>query len=285
MKYLVLGVSGMAGHIIAQYLKEQGNEVVGFSRRPVDFIDCVKGDAFDTELLKNIINGGCFDYVINAIGVLAKDAELNKDRAVYLNAYLPHYLASITKESDTAIIQMSTDCVFAGNTGPYSETSFPDGALFYDRSKALGELNDEKNLTLRNSIIGPDVNEDGVGLFNWFMSQDSIIRGYTGAMWSGLSTLELAKAIECSAEEHAVGLVNMVPESSISKYELLCLFNKFCKGSVLHIEPDSDFKLDKTLVRTNYKCSYMPQPYEVQVEEMRAWIQSHNNLYPHYQIG
>lgn len=285
MKFLVLGVSGMAGHTIALYLQEKGHEVVGFSRKSVDFITCIKGDATNEAYLKKVISEGRYDIVVNAIGILNKNAEQNKSEAVYLNAYLPHRLVDITYDMPTRIFHMSTDCVFKGNTGPYSELSIPDGNTFYDRSKALGELNDDKNLTFRNSIVGPDINEKGIGLFNWFMKQKDSASGFTGALWTGLTTLELAKAIECAAQEQASGLVNMVLEDNISKYDLLCLFNKNFKDNKLKINLSNAVQLDKTLLRTNFDLSYKPKSYDEQIKEMALWVKAHKDLYPHYELN
>ncbi|MCL1847005.1 MAG: sugar nucleotide-binding protein [Coriobacteriia bacterium] len=283
MRFLLLGSSGMAGHVISIYLKERGHDVVGFSRRSVDFVPVVCGDASDTALLEAVIQEGDFDIVVNAIGVLNESAESNKDEAVYLNSYLPHYLAFLTREMPTRVFHMSTDCVFAGNTGPYAEDSFPDGKSFYDRSKALGELNDNKNLTFRNSIIGPDINEKGIGLVNWFMKQTGPIKGFTRALWTGLTTLELAKVIECASVVDVTGLINMVPEENISKYDLLCLLNEHlrCERRVV-IEPQDEPLLDKTLIRTNLGFYYTVPGYEEMVAEMAEWIATHRSLYPSY---
>jgi len=98
-------------------------------------------------------------------------AEENKALAAFLNAYFPHFLADITKDLNTQVVHMSTDCVFSGKRGSYTGDDLRDGESFYDRSKALGELNDGKNITLCNSIVGPDVNPNGIGLLNWFMKQ------------------------------------------------------------------------------------------------------------------
>lgn len=283
MRFLVLGASGMAGHLIGLYLKERGHDVIGFSRRAVPFMECIEGDAQDIQFLTKTINDGNFDIVINAVGVLNKAAD-NNPIAEYLNGELPHVLANIVKDSKTRVFHMSTDCVFAGNTGPYTETSVPDGASDYDRTKAAGELNDNHNLTFRNSIVGPDINKNGIGLLNWFMKQNGPIGGYTGAIWTGLTTLELAKAMEHEAVEAATGLVNMVPEGSINKYDLLQLFNKELRGGTVQIEPNDTLQLDKTLVRMNFKPTYMPKPYPVQVQEMADWIRSHRELYPHYEV-
>ena len=272
----------MAGHVISLYLKEKGHEVIGFSRRPVDFVPCVCGDAMDSELLKREITSGQYDVIVNAIGILNQDADKHKDRAIYLNGYLPHQLALITANMSTRVFQMSTDCVFKGNTGPYTEQSKPDGETFYDRTKALGELNDDKNLTLRNSIIGPDINESGIGLFNWFMKQHGSVNGYTGAIWTGVTTIELAKAMHFAAIEGTVGLINMVPSSSINKFELLNLFNSIIRNDSVIVNPVNPLQLDKTLLRTNNDFSFRAAPYEEQIIEMKSWIQNHKDLYPHY---
>ena len=281
MRFLVLGASGMAGHVICIYLKEQGHDVIGFSRKKVDFVESISGDAADFSLLKGIIEIGHFDAVINAIGILNQFAEQNKETAILLNGYLPHYLAKITADIDTQIIHMSTDCVFSGHSGPYTEDAIRDGGTFYDRSKAVGELDDEKNLTLRNSIVGPDINADGIGLLNWFMKQ-SEVNGYTKAMWTGLTTLQLAKTMEKAVEVKAHGLVNMVYEKNISKYDLLRLFNRYLRDDKVIIHPFDGFSADKTLVRTNYDFDYKVPDYETMVAEMAVWMKSHKKLYPHY---
>ena len=133
---------------------------------------------------------------------------------------------------------MSTDCVFSGEKGNYLESDFPDGKTFYDRTKALGELNDDKNITLRNSIVGPDIKASGIGLLSWFMKQSGTINGFTKAMWTGQTTVQLAKTMEYVAKERMGGLYNAVPHNSISKYELLKLFNKYLRDNSVTINPD-----------------------------------------------
>lgn len=285
MRFLVLGASGMAGHMISIYLKERGHRVVGFSRRGVLFLDeQVVGDARDEGLIAETLLEWEFDVVVNCVGVLNQYAERDPEGATYLNGELPHVLARLTESTRTRVFHMSTDCVFAGNTGPYTEDSVPDGKTVYDRTKAAGELNDGRNLTFRNSIVGPDTDPAGIGLLNWFMVQDGPVRGYSNAIWTGLTTLELAKAMECAAEEGAHGLVNMVPPGSISKLDLLRLFNENLRGGSVEIEPYDGFRLDKSLIRTNFTCSYRPKGYPEQVAEMAVWIRSHAALYQHYSI-
>ena len=282
MKILVLGASGMAGHVISLYFKEQGYDVTGFTRRPILFCKNIIGDAMKPEEVKAAILGDDLDIVINAIGVLNQDAEDHKSTAVMLNGFLPHFIADTLKESKTKLIHMSTDCVFAGNTGPYYEESFPDGKIFYDRSKAIGEVNDDKNLTFRNSIVGPDINEKGIGLFNWFMKQEDSINGFTGAIWTGVTTLTLAKAMEEAVKQNLTGLYNLVNNESISKFDLCSLFNKYFRNGKIIINPSDKLRLDKSLRHRRTDFSFVVPSYEQQIKEMADWVNTHKEFYPHY---
>lgn len=285
MNILVLGCNGMAGHTISLYLQEKGYDVTGFAQEASQLVSSIVGDARDTDALKTIIRGGNYDAVINCIGILNQYAEQNKELAVYLNAYLPHFLAEITKDIQTQIVHMSTDCVFSGEKGGYTEDSFRDGHTFYDRSKALGELEDNKNITLRNSIIGPDINPKGIGLLNWFMRQKEPINGFTKAIWTGQTTLQLAKTMEAAIMSKAAGLYNAVPDSTINKCDLLQLMNIHLRGGSVMIKPTEGTATDKSLVRTRFEFSYLIPDYNTMMMELAAWIRDHARLYPHYQMA
>ena len=284
MKFLVLGCNGMAGHMISLYLKEQGHDVFGFDLQKSPYIDSVAGDARNVSLVRELIRDRGYDSVINCIGILNQSAEKNKSLAAFLNGYLPHYLAEITSGTDTQVIHMSTDCVFSGKKGQYTENDIADGETFYDRSKALGELNDNKNITLRNSIIGPDINPNGIGLMNWFMQQQGPVNGFVKAIWTGQTTLQLAKTMEAAAKEKASGLYNAVPSSSINKYDLLCLLNKHLRNDAVEILPVDGVNLDKSLRRTRFEFEYIIPDYEQMVFEMAEWVRQHKSLYPHYNL-
>lgn len=284
MKILVLGGSGMAGHTIAIYLKESGHDVTSFSRGKLEYCSSIIGDVLKFDILHKIITDGQYDAVINAIGILNQDAENNKSNAVLLNSYLPHFLCDCAKEMKTKVIHMSTDCVFSGKTGGYGETSLRDGETFYDRTKALGEIENDKDLTFRNSIIGPDINQNGIGLFNWFMKQKGQVKGYTKAIWTGVTTLTLAKAMEQALIEDLSGLYNLVNNETINKYDLLKLFNKYMKNDRIEILPDDSISLDKSLINNRSDFSFKLPSYEIMVAEMREWILDHKELYPHYHI-
>lgn len=282
MKFLILGATGMAGHTIAIYLQEQGHDVTAFSKNKFSYCKNIKGDATDKNLLRDILIKNNYDVVINCIGVLNTDCDREPSQAVYLNSYLPHFLSDTLKNTNTKLIHMSTDCVFSGKLGSYDENSFKDGETFYDRTKALGEIVDSKNLTFRNSIIGPDIKENGIGLFNWFMKQNGTINGYTKAIWTGVTTLTLAKAMEKAATENLTGLYNLVNNESITKFDLIKLFNKHIRNSSLNIEPSESVNLNKSLINTRKDFSFIVPSYEDMVIEMKEWIYNHKELYPHY---
>lgn len=283
MKILVLGATGMAGHVISIYLQEAGFDVTTFSRSQFNHSrETIQGDITDFSLLKKIVINGKFDAVINAIGILNQDAEDNKANSILVNGYLPHFLVDITKNTKTKIIHMSTDCVFSGKAGGYTEESAKDGQTYYDQTKALGEINNSKDLTFRNSIIGPDMNENGIGLFNWFMKQQEPIHGYSKAIWTGVTTLTLAKAMEKALNDNLTGLYHLVNNQKINKYELLLLINKYFKENHMIIHPNDSFEIDKSLINTRTDFLYVVPSYEEMIQEMYNWVQSHKELYPHY---
>lgn len=288
MKFFICGCNGMAGHTISIYLNEQGHDVYGFDLNKSKFIKSFSGNAFDTKTIAHVIKEGNYDTVINCIGVLNQYAEQNHALAAFLNGYFPHFLAETTEGTNTQVIHMTTDCVFSGKKGNYTEYDFRDGVTFYDRSKALGEIDDDKNLSLRNSIVGADINPKGIGLLNWFMnntvSENPVINGYTKAMWTGQCTYQLAKTMEAAAKDRANGLINAVPDTDISKYELLKLFNKYLRNGRVQINPVDGVNADKSLKRTNWDFEYKIPDYEQMVAEMSEWIKCHKSLYPHYNL-
>lgn len=282
MKFLVFGCNGMAGHLISLYLQERGHQVVGFARERSRHVETVVGSAMQTDLVAKTVSEGKFDSVINCIGILNQFAEKNKAEAAFLNAYFPHFLADVTDGTETQVIHMSTDCVFSGKKGQYTEDDLRDGETFYDRSKALGELEDGKNVTLRQSIVGPDIKPGGIGLLNWFMQQHGEINGYTKAIWTGQTTLQLAKTMEAAARDKISGLYNMVPDCGISKYELLRLFNRYMRDDSVAINAVEGVNADKSLKRTRLDFDCPIPDYEQMVKELADWMRQHKELYPHY---
>jgi dTDP-4-dehydrorhamnose reductase len=282
MKALVLGVNGMAGHTIAIYLSQKGVDVIGFARKESKFCKTIIGDATNFDKLRQIIQSGDFNFIVNAVGVLNEEAERNKSNAVLINSYLPHFLVEICKESKTKIIHLSTDCVFSGDRGRYIENDFHDGSTYYDKSKSLGEINNNKDLTFRNSIIGPDLKINGIGLFNWFMKQNGQIYGYKNVLWSGVTTLTLAKAILVAVNKDLTGVYHLVNNLQINKYELLTLFKTHMKKNNIKILPLSQPQSNKTLIRTRDDFLFEVPSYDEMVKEMCMWINDNKKIYKQY---
>ena len=257
MRILVLGSEGMAGHMIVSYLKSKGYNVTAFTRKDMDV---EKSLSFPTD---------DYDYVVNCIGVLLPDSEKDMQRTVYVNSYLPHYLSSYY--SHIPIIHISTDCVFDGKTGNYSEYEFPTEKHIYGMSKGLGELNNTKDITIRVSIIGPEIKEPDrrSGLLNWILNESALnLTGYTNALWNGITTLELAKVIEQYLHNPVHGIFHPVNES-VNKYQLLTMINEvYDLGK--EIEPGESVKtVNKTLECT--KPVFTVAPLRQQLEELKAW--------------
>lgn len=283
-KVLIVGGDGMAGNIVNTYLKENNYTVYTTTRRELGnkqfFYDVVN----DVNSLSTIISEINPDYVINCIGVLNQFAEDNKDEAVLINSYLPHYIDRLSEKQKFKFIHISTDCVFSGKKGNYREEDFPDAESWYGRSKALGEIDNSRSLTLRTSIVGPDVNKKGIGLFHWFMQQQGEIKGFTKVFWSGVTTLELAKSIEKSFDMNIYGLYHLVNNRRIDKYNLLLLFKEFMNKRI-KISKNHEQVSDKTLLNNRIDFDFQIPSYKVMIQEMAIWIDKHNEQYKYNLIN
>jgi len=282
---LVLGSTGMAGHVITSYLsKNDGIKIFNLSHRKKLNNYTTTMDVMDINKFNNFLNTLQLDFIINCTGILNKVAEDFKEKAAFVNGFLPHFLENKYKDTNTRIIHISTDCVFSGNQGNYLESSFKDGDSFYARSKALGEIVNQKDLTFRTSIIGPDLSIEGIGLLNWYMKSSGEINGYTNHIWTGITTIELAKAVEKAIFTELTGLYHLVPKDKISKYELLQLFNdKFHRKDLNINKYESDF-IDKSLINSRQDFCYEVQGYFQMIEDMKNWIYAHRDFYKHYSL-
>ena len=282
-KVLIIGSKGMAGHVIYHYLKEYTDfVVVDVARGSENHVPTYQMDITDFSALAQLLENERPDYVINCIGILNKDAEDNPDKAILLNSYFPHYLAKVGKSTNFKLIHISTDCVFDGKKGGYTEKSVKDGKGFYAETKALGEVTYGNNLTIRTSIIGPELKKDGIGLFHWFMLQKGKIKGYTNAYWTGITTIELAKVIVEAIREQITGLHHVVNNQKINKYDLVNLFKDIFERGQLEIEPFDDYWIDKSLVKTNQEFKYKVPSYHNMLAAMEIWIEDHRDFYKSY---
>ena len=282
MRTLVLGAGGMAGHVISLYLRDRGFTVDTLSARHRLDQDTQLIDVTDITRVKSFLDSKQYDLVVNCIALLPKPSEERKDLAASINSYFPLFLERYYQGGTTKIIHISTDGVFSGKNPPYKEDSEYDGQGIYDRSKALGEIINAKDLSIRTSIFGPDMNKTGTGLLNWFFGQKGEISGYDKLLWSGVSTLELAKSIEQAAKQDITGVYHLIPSTSISKLDLLQLFKKTFGRKDISIKPKSDVRFERGLINTRKDLNHILSDYKTMVEEMKDWVDSHKHLYEHY---
>jgi dTDP-4-dehydrorhamnose reductase len=278
---LLIGSNGMAGHVISEFLSGfKDYTILRVARENLNQKTDYFLDVTDFNKTERLINNVLPNVIINAVGILNKEAELNPDKAILLNTYFPHFLAKICNNISASLIHISTDCVFSGKKGNYIENDIKDGIGFYAQSKALGEVTYNNHLTIRTSIIGPDLKESGIGLFNWVLNQKGSITGYANAFWGGVTTLELAKAIDYIIRENAfnLNLVHLTNGNKICKLNLIELINDRFNLN-LNIVSSSEYKVDKSLINTNSKFNYLVPSYKTMINDIYEWVSNYKQIY------
>lgn len=274
MKILILGGKGMAGHVIASYFQQKPEYHVFYTSRDPKDTDSIYVDVTNSIKLEEVVEAIKPDITINCIGILNEHATNNNKLAFQVNSLLPHQLVKLTERCQGKLIHISTDCVFSGSKGDYTEKDIPDGTSVYAQSKQLGEIISDKHLTIRTSIIGPELKEDGIGLFLWFMKQKGVVKGYEKVWWNGVTTLELAKAIEEMIKHDITGLYHLSVEEKISKFELLRLIQGVFQKLDVEIIPDSHMVLDRTIKNTRKDFQYSTPSYKQMLLELKDWMQT-----------
>ena len=187
------------------------------------------------------------EAVVNAVGIIKQRRDADEAiLSIEVNALLPHRLALLCRRAGARLIQLSTDCVFSGERGRYREDDLSDARDLYGLSKRLGEVTGPGCLTLRTSIIGPELSRK-TGLLEWFLAQRGTVNGYTRAIFSGFTTLEMARILERLLESPPAleGLYH-VASRPISKFDLLVAIRD-ALGLKTGIAPYSDFRCDRSL--------------------------------------
>lgn len=280
MKLLILGGGGMLGHKLWQTASAHGETwatlrtaaamSAGAPFDPARLVSGVRAEEFDT--VARAIESVRPDVVISCIGVV-KQRDEAKDPVVSLtvNSLFPHRLAALCASAGVRLIHISTDCVFAGRKGGYQESDEPDAADLYGRTKQLGEVAGPGALTLRTSIIGREL-ATSQGLVEWFLSQQGSAPGFTRAIFSGLTTIELSRVILRVIEQHAtLSGIYHVASRPINKFDLLRLLND-AFGRGLRIEPDDSVHIDRSLDGTKFHAAtgYEAPDWPAMVAEMAA---------------
>lgn len=289
MKLLIIGCNTVLGQVVTLYCVEEGHTVHGLDTKKK--YELGFSHFFNIEICKKslmdiftIIESENYDAIINCAALLIKESEDNPEKAKFVNSIFPHALEEMTKGKDTIIVHRSTDCIFSGKKGNYTLSDVPDGYSIYAKTKAKGELNNSKDITIRTSLIGPDLNAIAPDLFGWFNNLRGEVKGFVNSIWTGITTIEYAREALFLIEKKAHGLFQCVPEKAISKYELLLLFEKYFPRN-RSITKVNNEKNDKSLKQEigNYGLS-IPS-YEEQISEMKEWINlqnKKNKIYSQY---
>jgi dTDP-4-dehydrorhamnose reductase len=258
---LILGGYGMLGSMCASYFIKEKYEVDVVISSPKE-LKYSPTNIFIKDLRNDLnINFKNYDFVINCVGAI-KQKKYSISDFYYLNSFLPHKLSKLCQINNTKLIQISSDCVFSGNSlTAYEKFNIPDATDDYGISKALGESID--GIVIRTSIIGPA--NDNFGLFEWFKSQNNIVNGYKNHYWSGLTTLELAKIIHSLIEKECSNNLFQLASTYIDKYNLLLKINDiFCLNK--NIIPYETSCVNRTLI-SDFKI----KPIEEQLQELKKY--------------
>jgi len=231
-------------------------------------------DARLPEKLREVAAACRPNAVINAVGIVKQRAEASEAiQSLEINALLPHRLAMICEVAGARLVHISTDCVFSGRRGRYVETDVSDAEDLYGRTKYLGETSDGHCLTLRTSMIGPELTRKS-GLLEWFLAQRGAVKGYTKAIFSGFTTLELTRIIEkvLTAPVPLSGVYHVSSEP-ISKFDLLTRLNRKL-GLGVTIVPDDSMTCDRSLDSARFRKTfgYSPPAWDTMLDELASDI-------------
>jgi dTDP-4-dehydrorhamnose reductase len=276
MKILILGSSGMLGHQLWLYLGEKYN-VFGTTRNEKSSLNEFKSanrilisgiDANKIDNIKLLIKREKFDLIINCIGVIKQLKEVNNwVSTIYTNSLFPHMVAEWADQAK--VIHISTDCVFSGLTGNYTENDLPDAKDLYGRSKMMGEINYFPHLTLRTSIIGHEL-KNKVSLLDWFLAQNGKVKGYSNAIYSGVTTLELSKQIDFIIQNffELTGIWQLSSEP-INKFDLLRKISVIYEKEIF-IERDELYTTNKSLSYSmlTSEIGYKPTDWDTMLKEL-----------------
>jgi dTDP-4-dehydrorhamnose reductase len=280
MRVLIVGGAGMLGHKAFQVFSEHFDTMVTVRAfddrlRSTGLFDegrvIASVDATDVGSVRRALDAARPDCVVNCIGVIKQlEASRRPRTAIQVNALFPHILAELCAERGTRLIQISTDCVFSGRRGSYTEADSSDAEDLYGRSKYLGEVVNDGSLTLRTSMIGREL-FTSVSLVDWFLSQrGGKVRGYTQAIYSGLTTMALSREMARIIAEYPTlsGLYHVSAEP-IAKYDLLLLL-RGAYGIDVEVEPYDAFHCDRSMRSDRYRdaTGFRPQSWATMVEDM-----------------
>ncbi|MDI1278154.1 SDR family oxidoreductase [Methylobacter sp.] len=283
MRVLVLGASGMIGSTTFRVLSEQHDwDVYGSVRSetakqffPAQLAErlLANADVTNYDALVDVFARIRPEVVINCVGATKHKTDGNDPlMAIPLNALLPHRLARLCEAVNARLVHVSTDCVFSGKQGHYTEKDLPDTDDVYGRSKALGEVDYPNAVTLRTSTIGHEL-QSSYGLLDWFLTQQGSCKGFKRAIFSGLSSMEFARVIrDIVIPQPSLHGLYHVAGPAIAKYDLLKLVAKVY-GKAIEIIPENEFVIDRSLNADRFHAAtgYQSPEWPELIESMHAY--------------
>lgn len=291
MKILIFGATGMLGHTLFNYLGQNNSDLNTFGtvRDENDFKLFTKDQAKKLisakidicyEDINSIIEKVEPDLVLNCIGLIKQDDKSKSYiDSISINSLLPHIFSKVCDEKKIRLIHFSTDCVFLGTKGNYLEKDTPDCNDVYGLTKLLGEVNSPNHLTLRTSIIGHEIKKK-LGLLEWFLNEKNEIKGFSNAIFSGLTTFEIAKFIKnFIIPDTKISGIYHLSSVPISKYNLLKLINDYY--DLNHkITKFDEIIIDRSLNSNQLKklTGYSPPEWDQMISEMKEWNKNYEKL-------
>ena len=235
----------MLGHKMVERLRLHYDGVFGLSR--LDGLNVNDGG------LRQLLAPFRPTAVVNCVGLI-KQREQNAEEAIKVNALFPHTLQRVCQDLGARLIHFSTDCVFSGKQGNYTEADTPDPGDLYGQTKFLGEVYNENALTLRTSIIGRE-KASGLGLLEWFLDQRGPVPGYTNAIFSGVTTNYLADVVAKVIFRTDLHGLYHVASHPVSKFELLRMMKDVYERQDISVVPTTTFPCDRSLLAGRFELA------------------------------
>ena len=282
MRVLVFGGNGMLGHKLVQSFGGVFDVWCTLRGRFADVAPCgifdevrtlEQVDVTDTDSLRTVLDRVQPEVIVNAAGVIKQVSDgYDPTRLLGVNSVFPRHLASLSAQYGSRLITISTDCVFSGDRGMYTEADLSDARDLYGVSKFLGEVSHGNCLTLRTSIIGREIGTHH-SIVEWFLANSGgRVRGFVNAIYSGFPTVVFAEVLADIIERHPDlrGLYHVSSEP-INKFDLLKLIERYFKAGV-QIEPAHEYVMDRSLDSNLFReaTGFEPDTWETMIARMAA---------------
>jgi len=275
MKTLILGSSGILSKTLQLYLDKKNIDFLTISREKNNHRNNNLKNISNFKNLEQLIFKIRPTHIINCIGVTKfNNTYKNKKLTVLLNTKMPIYLAKLCKINKIYLLHISTDCVFSGKKGNYSDNSYKDTKDLYGLSKNKGEVKNKFTATIRTSFIGPELNTKK-SLLNWFLNEKKFVRGYSKAFFSGITSLELCKIIYNYFIKKNIlqnKIIN-IGSRRISKFTLLTKIRKIFKKDI-NIVRYQNFIIDRSLDSKKFRklTSYKVVKWDKMLLELKKFM-------------